>query len=246
MPRLPSGRSRRPSPAGCREPPAPRWSCSARAGSFEDLEGSLPGNSAFAPALDALNQLRVIASLGLGINFTSDLLPLFDGEAAVALDSLDTDGFHGQVLLRPSEAAAAEASLERMRSALAGRGSTVRTREAAGTTITSVEVPQVGSVTYAVQDGVVILGLDAADVAAALEAHAGGETLATDERYGAPFLEVTGASAGNELWADVATLVTRWPPASTREANFAISSTRSASLQSAQPPPTASWRSTVC
>ena len=31
-------------------------------------------------------------------------------------------------------------------------------------------------------------------------------SLATDERYGAPF-ELTGAHAGNELWADVATLV---------------------------------------
>jgi hypothetical protein len=174
--------------------------------SFEDLEGSLSGNSAFAPALDALNQLRVIASLGLGINFTTDLLPLFDGEAAVALDSLDADGFHGQILLRPSDTAAAEASLERMRSALADRGSTVRTREVAGTTITSVEVPQIGSVAYAVQDGVVILSLDAAEVAAALEAHAAGDTLDVDERYGALF-ELTGAHAGNELWADVPTLV---------------------------------------
>jgi len=174
--------------------------------SFDDLEASMGGNSAFAPALDALNQLRVIASLGLGINFTNDLLPLFDGEAAVALDSLDADGFHGQILLRPSDPPAAEASLERMRSALADRGSTVRTREVAGATITSVEVPQVGSVAYAVQDGVIILGLDPADVAAALEAHAAGEMLATDERYGAPF-ELTGAHAGNELWADVPTLV---------------------------------------
>ena len=174
--------------------------------SFDDLEGSLAGNSAFAPALDALNQLRVIASLGLGINFSSDLLPLFDGEAAVALDSLDADGFHGQIVLRPSDASAAEASLERMRSALADRGSTVKTRAVAGATVTSVEVPQIGSVAYAVREGVVILGLDAADVAAALEAHAAGETLARDARYGAPF-ELTGGHAGNEIWADVATLV---------------------------------------
>jgi hypothetical protein len=174
--------------------------------SFEDMEGSLSGNSAFAPALDALNQLRVIASLGLGIDFSRDLLPLFDGEAAVALDRLDADGFHGQILLRPSDLSAGEASLERMRSALADRGSTVRTREVAGTTITSIEVPQIGSVAYAVQDDVVILGLDAADVAAALEARTDGDTLAGDDRYGTPF-ELTGAHAGNEIWADVATLV---------------------------------------
>jgi hypothetical protein len=174
--------------------------------SFDDLEASLGGNSAFAPALDALNQLRAIASLGLGINFSRDILPLFDGEAAVALDSLDADGFHGQILLRPSDLAAAEASLERMRSALADRASTMRTREVAGTTITSVKVPQIGSIAYALQDGVVILGLDAEDVAAALEARAAGGTLDTDERYGAPF-ELTGAHAGNELWGDVPTLV---------------------------------------
>jgi hypothetical protein len=174
--------------------------------SFEDLEASLAGNSAFAPAIDALNQLRVIASLGLGINFSRDLLPLFDGEAAVALDSLDADGFGGQILLRPSDPSAAEASLDRMRSALEDRGSAVRTHAVAGTTITSVEVPQVGSVAYAVEDGVVVLGLDAADVAAALEARAAGDTLAADARYGDTF-ELTDTHAGNQLWADVATLV---------------------------------------
>ncbi|MBA3689628.1 MAG: DUF3352 domain-containing protein [Chloroflexi bacterium] len=174
--------------------------------SFEDLEASLAGNSAFAPALDALNQLRAIAALGLGINFNRDLLPLFDGEGAVALQSLDADGFHGQVFLRPSDAAAAQESLDRVRSGLADRGSRVTTRRLAGTTLTSVAVPQIGTVAYALQDGVVILGLDAADVAAGLEAHAASETLASDDRYKEPF-ELTGAHAGNELWADIPTLV---------------------------------------
>jgi hypothetical protein len=174
--------------------------------SFEDLEAALAGDSAFAPAIDALNQLRGIAALGLGINFSRDLLPLFDSEAAVALQSLDPDGFHGQLLLRPSVAAAARASLDRMRSALADRGSKVTTRRVAGTTLTSVAVPQIGSVAYALVDGVVILGLDAADVAASLEAHAAGETLASDDRYMAPF-ELIGAHAGNQLWADITTLI---------------------------------------
>lgn len=174
--------------------------------SFNELEANLAGDTAFAPALDALNQLRAIAALGLGINFNRDLLPLFDGEGAVALQSLDADGFQGQVLLRPSDAAAAQASLDRMRSALANRGSRVTTRQAAGTAVTSVAIPQIGTVAYALLDGVVILGLDPADVAAALEAHAAGETLASDNRYEAPF-ELAGAHVGNELWADVSTLV---------------------------------------
>lgn len=173
---------------------------------FDDLEATLAGDTAFAPALDALNQLRAITALGLGINFNRDLLPLFDGEGAVALQSLDADGFHGQVLLRPSDAAAAQASLDRMRSGLADRGSRVTTRQVAGTTLTTVAVPQIGTVAYALLDGVVILGLDPADVAAALEAHAAGEALASDDRYEAPF-ELAGAHLGNEIWADVPTLV---------------------------------------
>ena len=174
--------------------------------SFEDLEASLEGETAFAPAMDALNQLRGIAALGLGINFNRDLLPLFDGEGAVALQSLDADGFHGQLLLRPSDAAAAQAALDRMRSSLADRGSEVTTRQVAGTSLTTVAVPQIGSVAYALVDGVVILGLDPADVAAALEAHDTGETLASDDRYRAPF-ELARAHAGNEFWADVPSLV---------------------------------------
>lgn len=174
--------------------------------SFEDLEANLAADTAFAPAIDALNQLRAIAALGLGINFNRDLMPLFDGEGAVALQSLDADGFHGQVLLHPSDTAAAQASLDRIRSSLADRGSRVTTRQVAGATLTSVAVPQIGDVAYALLDGVVIMGLDAADVAAAMEARAAGETLASDDRYRAPF-ELLGAHAGNEFWADVPALV---------------------------------------
>jgi hypothetical protein len=174
--------------------------------SFEDLEASLAGNSAFAPAVDALNQLRGIAALGLGINVNRDLFPLFDAEAAVALQSLGADGFRGQFLLRPSDPAAAKASLDRMRSGLADRGSRVTARQVAGTSVTSVAVPQIGTVAYAVLDGVVVMGLDAADVAAALEAHDTGETLETDDRYSATF-ELASGHAGNELWADIPSLV---------------------------------------
>ncbi|MEX0626769.1 MAG: DUF3352 domain-containing protein, partial [Chloroflexota bacterium] len=174
--------------------------------SFEDLEASLAGETALTPAIDALNQLRGIAALGLGINFNRDLLPLFDGEGAVALQSFDADGFHAQVLLRPSDAAAAQAALDRMRSSRADRGSRVTTSEVAGTTITTVAVVPIGTVSYAMLDDVVILALDPADVTAALEAHAAGETLANDDRYRAPF-ELAGAHAGNEFWADLPTMV---------------------------------------
>jgi hypothetical protein len=93
-----------------------------------------------------------------------------------------------------------------MRGALVERGSATSTTLAGGVTVTSVAVPQIGRLAYAMVDGVVLAGLDPADVAAALDAHARGDTLATDPRY-APTFEVAGAHAGNELWADIPALV---------------------------------------
>jgi hypothetical protein len=174
--------------------------------SLVDLEAEVGGDSALAPALDALSQLRLIAGVGLGINADRDLLPLFDGEAAVALMELDPATPHGLLLLRPSDPVTARAALDRMRDALVERGSSTSIVRAAGTTITSLAVPQVGRLSYALLDGVVLAGLDPADLAAALEAHSSGATLATDPRY-APTFEIAGAHLGTELWADIPDLL---------------------------------------
>ena len=174
--------------------------------SFDDLEASLVTEDAFAPAADALNQLRAIAALGLGINVDRDLLPLLQGEAAVALRALDANGPHGQLLLRPSDPAAAQSALDRMRSSLANRGARVTTDQVSGTTLTTIAVPQIGTIAFAIADGVVVLALDPDDVTAALEAHGAGRTLGGDERYRAAF-ELAGGSAGNEFWADVPSAV---------------------------------------
>jgi hypothetical protein len=173
--------------------------------SFADLEAALSADAAFRPAADALNQLRAIASLGLGINIDRDLLPLFDGEAALAIERVAADGPHGDLILHPADSAAAHQGLERVRSALASRGSQTSAQPVAGTSVTTIVVPGIGSVAYAELDGVVLIGLDADDVAAALEAHAAGTTLASDGRYGRPF-ELAGGRAGNEVWADLASL----------------------------------------
>jgi hypothetical protein len=173
--------------------------------SLSDLEDGLAADAAFAPAIDALNQLRAIAALGLGINADRDLSPLLDGEAAAAVQGVDP-ALHGQLLLRPSDPAAAQAALERVRGALTDRGSTVTTSQAAGTTVTSITTPAVGVVSYATVDGVVLLALEPADVAAALEAREADATLAGDERYAGTF-ELAGGRAGNELWVDIAGLV---------------------------------------
>ena len=174
--------------------------------SLTDLEAEIGADSALAPALDLIGQVRLIAGIGLGINADRDLLSLFDGEAGVALLELGPTTPRGVLLLRPRDPAAAQASLERMRDALVERGSAASTTQAAGTTITSVAVPQVGRLAYGVVGEVVLAGLDPGDVAAALEAHASGDTLATDPRY-APTFEIAGAHAGNELWADIPALL---------------------------------------
>lgn len=173
--------------------------------SLADLEATIADDAALAPATDALNQLRAIAALGLGVNVDRDLLPLLDGEAAIALDHVGPQGPHGQVLLRPSDSALGDAALDRIRTALVDRGSTVTTTQVAGSAMTAITVPLIGRIAYAVVDDVVVLGLDPADVAAAIEAHAAGETLAADERYTSPF-ELVGARAGNEIWTDLPSL----------------------------------------
>jgi hypothetical protein len=171
-----------------------------------DLEAELGGDSLLAPAPEALAQLRLLAGIGLGINLDRDLLPLFDGEAAVAVTDLNPAAPHGVLLLHPSDTAAAGTALERMRAALSTRGLAISTSQAAGATITSVSVPQVGRLAYALVDGVVLAGLDPADVAAALEAHQRGTTLAANPRY-EPTFKVAGTRAGNEFWADIPALV---------------------------------------
>jgi Protein of unknown function (DUF3352) len=174
--------------------------------SLLDLERGLAADAAFGPVADALNQLRAIAALGLGINVDRDLLPLFDGEAAIAIQDLDPAPARGQLLLRPSDPAAARAALDRVRDALADRGSTVRSSQAEGTTVTSVTVPQIGRVAYALVEDVVILAFDPADVTAALQAAAADAALGGDDRYRSAF-ELAGARRGNELWLDVSGLV---------------------------------------
>ena len=174
--------------------------------SIGDLEGEVGHDSLLAPALDALGQLRLLGDIGLGINVDRDLLPLFDGEAAVAVTDLNPAAPHGVLLLHPSDPAGASTALERMRAALSTRGSVISTSEAAGATITRVSVPQVGRLAYALVDGVVLAGLDPADVAAALEAHRSGATLATDPRY-EPSFTIAGRHAGNEFWADIPALL---------------------------------------
>ena len=168
----------------------------------EGLEAQ-PGAESF---IDTLNQLRALAAFGLGISLDDDLLALFNSEAAVGVSDLMSDALHGQLLLRPSDAAASAAALGRVRDAIRDRGGQVSESQAGGLTITTVEVPQVGTVSWAVSDGVIVAGLSPDDVAAALAAHASGQTLAASERYGAAW-DLAGDRSGNEAFVDVGAIV---------------------------------------
>ncbi|HLY36238.1 MAG TPA: DUF3352 domain-containing protein [Candidatus Limnocylindria bacterium] len=160
--------------------------------------GSAPGGEQIA---SSLTQLRALAALGLGIDLDRDLLPLFDREAAIAITGLDASTPRGELLLRPSDATAATSALDRIVASLRGRGASVTTAQAAGTTITSVDVPSVGALSFAISDGVIVAGLTADDVRAALEAHASGKTLAATSAYTDAFSRAGGRS-GNELYVD--------------------------------------------
>lgn len=167
------------------------------------LEEQVAESPALEEAAAALNQLRALAAIGLGINLDRDVLTLLDREVSVAIG----DGAGGQpamqLLLRPSDPAAASESLGRMRDALAQRGSRVATQPAGQIEITVVDVPEIGQIAYALTDGVVILALDPDDVAAILAVRAGGQTLSATRGYRDAF-GLAGTRGGNEAWVDVA------------------------------------------
>ena len=121
----------------------------------------------------------------------------------MAVQGLASTTLHGQVLVRPSNGAAGVEALKRITESLRGRGSEVTEQQVAGTSVTTLAVPQIGHVAWAAQDGVILLGLTADDVAAALEAHASGATLGAAAGYRSTF-EIAGGRGGNEIYLDAA------------------------------------------
>ena len=155
---------------------------------------------------EALATVRTLAAFGLGIDLDADVLPLFDREVAVAVSGLDTGTPHGQLLLRPSDTDAATEMLERITEGLEGAGASVEVTEGERASVTVIEMTGFGQAAYALVDGIVIVGLETADVEAAIEAHDSGDTLAATEAYGRTF-ELAGDRAGNEMWVDIAAIV---------------------------------------
>jgi hypothetical protein len=174
---------------------------------FAALEGQLGSLPNGQQAQQALSQLRGLAALGLGIDLDRDLLPLFDRETAVALQDLNVTSFRGQILLRPSDPAAAQDALTRVADALRGRGSQVSQEQVGGATVTTLNVPQLGQLAFGIDQGTVIVALSAADVKAAINAHSSGATLSAAAEYRQAF-ELAGGRAGAELYVDAGRLIT--------------------------------------
>jgi len=173
---------------------------------FAALEGQLASLPDGQAVQQALSQLRGLAALGLGIDLDRDLLPLFDREAAVALQDFSGSTIRGQLLLRPSNPTAAQDALKRVADALRGRGSQVSDQQVGGVTVTTVNVPQVGQLAFAIDQGTVIVALTPDDVKAAVTAHGSGANLASSAAYKQAF-EVAGGRAGAELYVDAARLI---------------------------------------
>ena len=175
-------------------------------GTLEDAEAAAAGAPEGEQVTETLDTFRALAAFGLGIDIDADLLPLLDREVGIAITGLEGDLPTGQLLLRPEDPAAAEATLGRVLDRLSATGGSTSSETHAGVEITALTIPGTAEVAFAVSDGIIIIGLGADDVAAALDAHAEGRALSRSEQYTQTF-EVAGERAGNEAFVDIGALV---------------------------------------
>lgn len=170
---------------------------------IDDAEEAAAGTDEGQALTDGLSTLRALAALGLGLDLDDDVLPLLDREAAVAISGINDGLPTGQVLLHPTDPQAAADVLQRLTDGLEGLGASVDTRPAGERAeVTTIDVPEFGSAAFAIHEGVVIIGFNADDVAAAIEANETGDNLAANEAYARTFA-LAGERAGNELFVDV-------------------------------------------
>jgi hypothetical protein len=173
---------------------------------LEDAEAAATGLPEGEELGSALDTLRAVAAFGLGINLDTDVLPLLEGEVALAVGALE-DGMpsSAQLFLRPPDAASAAETLATLSGRLESIGGSVETESVEGLEITTLMVPDLGSASYAVTGDVIVIGLSVDDVRAAIEANASGATLAASDAYERSFA-AAGAHGGTEIYVDVASL----------------------------------------
>lgn len=175
-------------------------------GVLEGLEATLAATD--TDALGLLDTVRALLAFGLGLDLDTDVLPLLDGETAVGLTGLEAGAPAGVVLSRPIDPAAAASSLARLVDALVAAGGVSRTEDRAGTEVTVLTVPDLGEASYAVVDGTIVIGLTPDDVAAAVAAHASGETLGAAAGYRDLF-GADGSGEGSRAFVDIGALAER-------------------------------------
>lgn len=154
----------------------------------------------------SLDTIRALAAFALGVDLDEDVLPLIDGETALAFGGIGPTAMpSGQLLLRPSDPEAATETLLRVAERIGSSGGSSSTETLEGIEITTVSVPDTIDAAFGVVDGVVVIGLDPVDVAAVAEARSSGFTLQETSAYQQAF-GVAGVRAGAEAWVDVGTV----------------------------------------
>ncbi len=167
------------------------------------VAGEVPEGEEITSTLDTI---RALAAFALGVDLDEDVLPLLEGETAIAFGGIGLGGMpSGQLLLRPPDPEAATDTLGQVADRIGSTGGTSSTETLEGIEVTTISVPGTIDAAYAVVDGVVVIGLNAGDVAAVAEARADGFTLDGTSAYQQAF-EVAGDRAGTEAWVDVGTL----------------------------------------
>lgn len=153
-----------------------------------------------------LESARILFAFGLGLDLNELIVELMRGEGGLALQGLDTDAPTGQLLLRPPDPEAAAALLDDVAERLEGTGASVDREQRDGVELVTVDLADLGSLAYAVTDEVIIVGLGAEGVEAALSAHETGDTLDSTDEYTAAY-DLAGTRSGNEVLVDPAVLL---------------------------------------
>jgi hypothetical protein len=149
---------------------------------------------------------RILFSFGLGLDLNELIGELMRGEGGLALQGLDTDTPSGQLLLRPADPDAAAALLDDVSERLADSGASVEREQREGGELVTVDLAGLGSLAYAVLDEVIIIGLGAEGVEAAISAHETGDSLLQTDEYSAAYA-LAGTRGGNEVIVDPAVLL---------------------------------------
>ena len=129
------------------------------------VAGDVPEGEQVTSALDTL---RALAAFALGVDLDADVLPLLDGETALA-HRRHRCGRHadGPAPARvPPIRMPPSGVLGRIADRIGSSGGSSSTETLDGIDITTIAIPDTGEVAFGVVDGVVVIGLSTPDVAA--------------------------------------------------------------------------------